>query len=493
MSDKHSTRDTASVVDSAPSYNGAPTLTKEDLPVIDPVHQRKVLWKLDRNLAPVMIVIFLLSYLDRSNIGNAASAGLADDLGLVGTQLNTAILLFFLGYVSVMIPAPVVMRKFRPSRMIPALLVAWGTVVACGCLVQNFAGLCVTRVLLGVFESGIYPCLTLLLSTFYTPSELATRISFLGVAQSLSGAFGGLLAYGIFRLDGAHGLAGWRWLYLIEGVFTVFCGLVFFFLLPDNYEHAWFLNRADKDLMKARKAHETLYQGKEEFEWSQVHRCFRDYKIWINAIGQFTINVCSLGFSTFLPVIIRAFGYDTLRTQILSVPVYVCASVVYIVVSYSSDKTRYRTFFMVPLALVTTTGYALLHAPAIASTGVRYFACFLCGAGIYICVGLNVTLLQGAAAGYHKRATAIGLQQMLGNTAGFLGSSIYRSQDSPRYQLGSAVSMGAVAIAAAIFTFQGWNYRRLNVARNEMAPEERQRLIDNGAEGDDHPDFRYLW
>lgn len=232
--------------------------------------------------------------------------------------------------------------------------------------------------------------------------------------------------------------------------------------------------------MRARKARQEIYQGAEEFEWKQVARCFSDYKVWINAVAQFAINVCSLGFSTFLPVIIKAFGQDTLRTQILSVPVFFAASIVYIIVSYLSDRTQRRVYFMVPLALVTAAGYAILHAPAVTALGPKYVACFLCGAGIYICVGLNVTLLQGAVAGYHKRATAIGLQQMIGNSAGFAGSSIYRSGDAPKYAMGSAVSLSAVLVAAALYVLQGWNYARINRRRDALTPEERQALIDAG-------------
>jgi len=225
---------------------------------------------------------------------------------------------------------------------------------------------------------------------------------------------------------------------------------------------------------------------------SEVKLAFCDPKVWLSGACQFCANTCSFGFSTFLPVIIRGFGYSSIRTQLLTVPVYIWASAVYLFIAFCSDYFNRRAFFMVPLALVTLVGYAMLLGVSMSSTGVLYFATFVTATGIYCCVGLNVTWVINSNAGYFKRATAIGLQQALGNSAGVMAGQIYRITDGDgRYVIGHAVSITAIAIAACGYALMYVWLQRINRKRDGMSIEARARQIDSGKLGDRHPDFRY--
>ncbi|POS79205.1 major facilitator superfamily transporter [Diaporthe helianthi] len=288
---------------------------------VDPVAEAKLLRKLDRWLAPMMVVAFLVAYLDRSNI---AIAGMNEDLHLTGNRLNVAVTVFYVTYIIFEIPASLILKRARPSRLIPFFILAWSATVIGSAFVKNYAGLLATRLLIGMFESGLFPCLTLYLSTYYKREEQARRVSYLFVAAALSGAFGGLLAYGLTGLHGAGGLAGWRWLFLIEGVISLAVGLAFIFLLPDSFESAKWLTEHDKALMRIRADQSRVYQGDSEgFDKTEVMLAFRDPKVWLSAACQFCANTCSFGFGTFLPVIIRGFGYSSIKTQLLTVPVYI--------------------------------------------------------------------------------------------------------------------------------------------------------------------------
>lgn len=175
---------------------------------IDAAAEKRLIRKLDLILSPMMIVIFLVAYLDRSNIGNAAIAGMNEDLHLTGNRLNVAVTLFYVTYIAFEVPASLLLKKLRPSRLIPFFIIGWSAVIIGAAFINNYAGLLATRLLLGAFESGIFPCLTLYLSMYYKPLEQARRISYLFVASALSGGLGGLLAYGLTNLHGASGLAG---------------------------------------------------------------------------------------------------------------------------------------------------------------------------------------------------------------------------------------------------------------------------------------------
>ncbi|EQB49617.1 major facilitator superfamily transporter [Colletotrichum gloeosporioides Cg-14] len=460
---------------------------------IDPVAEKKLLRKLDFWLAPMMIICFLVAYLDRSNIGNAAIAGMNEDLNLTGNRLNVAVTVFYVTYITFEIPASLILKKARPSRLIPFFILAWSATVVGSAFVTNYASLLATRLLIGMFESGLFPCLTLYLSTFYKREEQARRISYLFVAAALSGAFGGLLAYGLTSLHGASGLAGWRWLFLIEGVISLAVGLAIIVLLPDSFETAKWLTEDDKNLMRIRAEQARVYQGESEnFDKTEVKLAFMDPKVWLSAACQFCANTCSFGFGTFLPVIIRGFGYSSIKTQLLTVPVYIWASAVYLTVAYISDKLNKRAIFMVPMALVTATGYALMLGVSMKATGVQYFATFVTATGIYCVVGLNVTWISNSNAGYFKRATAIGLQQTIGNSAGLMAGQIYRITASDgRYTIGHAVSLGTITVASVGY-FAMWTLlNKINNRRDNMSIDERAREIDQGKKGDRHPDFRY--
>lgn len=225
---------------------------------------------------------------------------------------------------------------------------------------------------------------------------------------------------------------------------------------------------------------------------TEVKLAFKDPKLWLSAACQFCANTCSFGFSTFLPVIIRGFGYSSIRTQLLTVPVYIWASAVYLFIAFCSDYVNRRAYFMIPLALVTSIGYAMMLGVSMASTGVLYFATFVTATGIFCCVGLNVTWVINSNAGYFKRATAIGLQQAIGNSAGIMAGQIYRISNSDgRYVIGHAVSICAITVAACGYGIMYIVLRRINRKRERMTIEERVREIDSGKLGDRHPDFRY--
>lgn len=315
--------------------------------------------------------------------------------------------------------------------MIPALIFCWSVVIIGTGFMRTSGQLYASRLLLGLFESGMFPCLSLYLSTFYQPGEQALRISYLFVSAALSGSFGGLFAYALLKMDGIAGLEGWRWLFIIEGVASCVIAVIVAFALPDNFEHARFLTGEEKELMRTRAELTQRYNGVPTFDWAEVRKAVTDMKLYVSCWSQFWGDICSFGFSSFLPLIIKSFGYDTVTTQLLTIPVYFWAASAYIAVSWFSDRWNQRVMFMIPAGIVTAVGYAINVGVPAGMRGPLYFSTFLIGPGIYIIIGLNATLLLNSHAGYYKRATAIGINQSIGNSAGVVVSLNYHNTCTP--------------------------------------------------------------
>jgi len=167
--------------------------------------------KLDCFVAPVMMMLMLISYLDRGNIGFAATQGMTTDIGLKGSELNTAVSVFYIFYILAEFPTSLLVKRLQFNRVIPTITFCWGVTCLCTGFVQNFAGLVTTRIFLGFFEGCLFPAMTLFLCNWYTREELGIRIAYLFIASALSGAFGGLIAFGILYMNGVAGWSGWRW------------------------------------------------------------------------------------------------------------------------------------------------------------------------------------------------------------------------------------------------------------------------------------------
>jgi sugar phosphate permease len=240
------------------------------------VDAQKTLRKMDIRLIPMLAVLYLLSFLDRGNIGNAKIQGLQTDLKLTGQQYNLCATVFFFTYCAFEIPSNLLLKRFRPSIWLPSIMVAWGTVMTLMGLVKNYHGLLIARLFLGVAEAGLYPGVAYYLTMWYCTEELAFRQGLFFSAASIAGAFSGLLAYLIAKMNGVGGLAGWQWIFILEGLLTVVVAIASFFILHDFPDTAGFLTTEEK----AWVVHRLKYQGSkksgrniaetEHFEWKYV-------------------------------------------------------------------------------------------------------------------------------------------------------------------------------------------------------------------------------
>ena len=258
-----------------------PANSDDTIEVLDPVAERKLLFKLDAAFVPIIMAVYLSCFLDRSNIGNVKVAGMPKDIGASNEQFSTAVSIFYATYVTFETPWALLLKKLTPRLLLTSLCIAWSLTTIFSGFITNVGGLYATRLLLGAMEGGLFPALNLYLTMVYKRHEIAVRVGYLFVCTALSGAFGGLLAYVILKMDGVGGYAGWRWVYIIEGIFSILIAVAVWFGLPNNPSEAYFLNDEEKRMMRVRDAQRAQYMGSEEFSWEEVKIELRDPKLYL--------------------------------------------------------------------------------------------------------------------------------------------------------------------------------------------------------------------
>lgn len=463
-------------------------------PTYDDVDRRKLLSKIDWHVLPYTSVIVMLAFLDRVNISNAVLYGLQKDLKLVGTQYNTALLIFFIPYLVFEIPSNIFLRRLRPHVWLSACMFGFGLVTLLQGFTQNYAGILTTRFFLGFFEAGMFPGCYYLLAMWYRREESQKRFAYLVSASTLAGAFGGLLASAIGKMDGLAGYRGWRWIFILEGILTCVVALIWFFLLPDFPEDSRFFSIEERAAIQERLSSDVGSSGHNvKFTLQDYLSCFKDYKMYLAALMYCGLVVPIYCYSYFVPTIIKSMGYGVIQSQLRSVPPNVVAFVVTILVSYASDYSKHRAAYAIVPALASSIGFAVLLANP-ASVNVKYGAIFitsLAPASIAIIVGWCSTNF----AGHLRRSTGSAFQVMMGNIGGIIATYAFPTTDAPRYVMGYCLCIAFIALSAAAslaylvgITIE--NRRRekgLTTGTIEgLSPEQLDKL------GDRHPDYRYL-
>ncbi|CAG9953978.1 unnamed protein product [Clonostachys rosea f. rosea IK726] len=451
--------------------------------------EKKVVHKLDLRLAPMFAVLYFVAYLDRSNIGNAAIVGLTEDLHLTGSQFSTAASVFFATYVAFQIPVVLAMKKLKPSRAITMMVIGWSTITIGTAFVKNYGQLVAIRLLLGFCEAGFFPTLSLYITMVYKREEQGRRIAYLFGSVAPAGMFGGLFATGITKIGHAHGLNAWSWLYLIEGCVSFVAAAWVWWGLPNDPAHAKFLKPEEKEVMLARDRQRLEYLGSLNFEWVEVGRALKDPKVWLCCLIQFFQDIILYGFSTFLPSILKLdLNFNAMEAQYLSVPVYLLGGIVFFTAAIMGDKYKLRGTFLGILDIFAVVGYAILLGVS-NSPGARYFACYLIAIPIYCGPGLNEIWINNNMAPHYRRATAIGLQQTIGNIAGVVAPQVYRAAP---YRLGHWCSLGSAIICIVLITLKILYLRALNRKKEQISCGERE---DDRKEttGEGALDFRYIY
>ncbi|SCV70847.1 BQ2448_3609 [Microbotryum intermedium] len=499
--------------------------------------EKRVVRKIDMRIMPLIILSYLINYLDRSNLGNARTLNsdkpgesLVETLKLSGMRYNIVVAIFYITYVLFEFPSTFLMKKFTPSRWIryvvkllfwvwfrdllthlfcrvfSRIMVTWGIVTICSAAVKSYTGLIIARLALGVAEAGFFPCCLYLFTFWYKADERATRMAWFAASVAVSGAFGGAIATGVSYLSGKAGLFGWQWLvsvallsmspdrldadfrppplfveqFILEGIPAIVVGVIVWFALPDWPETATFLTEDERAFAVARLDDGAPRSTDAHFNRADFFATIKSWQFYAFAVAYFFMANSLNAFGYFGPTIIKNLGYSGPKAQLMTVPPNIVAFFVILANAMHSDRTRERPKHIIAGLIWVGLGYVLLAT--VKTTGVRFFAvCCIAStnAAVMPFVAWRASTVQGAT----STAIATAFTVALSNSAGAVAPFLFIAKDGPNYTKGNWTCF-AMLVAAAVIVLGLWysygassqyqTHAEIHDGKDDVADEEAE-------------------
>ncbi len=362
---------------------------------------------------PFLFLLYIVAYLDRINLGFAALQ-MQRQLGFTDSMYGLGAGIFFAGYFLFQVPSNLVLARVGARRWIAVLMVMWGIVSASMCMVTGVRSFYTLRFLLGAAEAGFFPGVILYLKTWFPAQARARTVARFMTAAPLSGVVGGPLSGALLGLQGKSGLAGWQWMFLLEGVPAIVLGGIAWIYLVDRPVDAAWLTPAQKSWLQRVLQKETI-----EVAQSHGRGAIQVWPILVLSLVYFGLNTVSYGVSLWLPTLIKSLsGMSNLAIGVLSAVPYVTAAFAMVFVGLHSDQSRERRWHTAVPAFAGAIALSVAaHTNSVGATTALISITVL---GVFSMMGpfwaMPTALLSGTAA-----AVGVAVINSIGNLGGFFG------------------------------------------------------------------------
>ncbi|KAK5103930.1 hypothetical protein LTS08_003354 [Lithohypha guttulata] len=444
---------------------------------IDKEAESRLVWKFDIRILPTLAVMYLCNALDKGNLGNAKTAGLEKTLKLRGNQYNLILSIFFIPYVLTAPFLAMAGKKWGPSRVLPAMMMTFGLMTLLTVAAFNFAGLMCLRWVLGMAESAFFPLVIYYQTTFYRRGELARRLAIFYAASNIANAFSGLLSFGVFQIEGTS-LASWRYLFIIEGGATMILAVFAYWYLPYDAQSARFLTGEEKKLAFLRIQLDSSSVVGEKLNLREAGRVFLEPASWVILGIEMCLGVPLQSVSLFLPVIVKALGYNTVKTNLYTVAPNITGAVMLLILAFSSDLTRLRFPFVALGFAFTMTGMIIYACVDVESQlQVAYFACFMMTWGTSAPSVILDTWFNNNIANENKRIMLTSVGVPVANLMGVVSSNIFVPKDAPKY-FPALITTAAFGGMGCLLTLLLGAYMILDNKRRNRKEGKKVRALD---------------
>ncbi|EPY53076.1 phthalate transporter [Schizosaccharomyces cryophilus OY26] len=457
--------------------------------------EKRLVRKMDLFIMLWTCVMFFALELDRANIKQALSDNFLGDLGMNTNDYNKGMIVFYCSFLLAELPSQLISKRLGPDRWIPTQITLWSIVTIFQIFLKNRASFYVTRMLLGILEGGFIPDVVLYLSYFYTGSELNLRFSFFWISNSIADIFASFSAVGILKLDGHHGIAGWRYLFLIQGLITLFIGLLSYGMMPSGPtataswfrgRTGWFSERQEKIIVNRALRNDPskgTMHNRQALTLKLLWKAICDYHLWpLYAIG--------VGFmipyqtpSSYLTLSLKSLGFSTVKTNLLVLPSIFLKILLLLAITFFSEMIGEKTivcmspqFYVLPLLI------ALYLLPGSTNKWVLYAISTLI-VGTPYAHALQVGWNSQNSNSVRTRTVSASLYNVSVQIGSIVSAVIYRADDAPRYRRGNR----------DLIVFYVHVNKKRDKLWNGMTEEEKKLYIENTTdEGNKRLDFRFV-
>lgn len=424
---------------------------------------------IDWHLMPYLWLLYMFCVVDRVNIGLARVINYIDDqgqmerdLGMSADQYNWAVSIFYVGYILFEVPSNLLLHYFSPRIWISRIAITWGICASCMAAVKNVAGMYTARMFLGLFEAGLVPGISYYLSTWYRKEELGFRMGLFFSAASFASALGGLLAFSISHLDGKCNLAGWRWIYLLEGLPSIVLGILGYWMLPNNPSEAKFLNDQDKIECIERLLFD---DDSEEYDSSKpeppISYLLTDLTLWGCMICFLGLVGPGAGLSVFLATILKEGGLTGFQAQLYTCPPTILAGVSTIATCLSSDKFNDQFWHLITWISVSLS--CMFSMNFVSQFYVKYIFLTIAMSGMASSMPLLLVWASDKFLTKKHKLIAMALIVSFGNIGGALSGHIYRQDDAPNYMRGHFIVSGCLLLSLIGFLMTTFNHMKKRI------------------------------
>lgn len=472
--------------------------------------EKKLVWKLDWYVTFWAYIMFTALDFDRSNINQAVSDNMLDDLGLTTENYNIGNTINLICFLASELPSQLVSKKIGADRWIPTQLVLWSAVSISQAAMKGKHGFYATRALIGAFQGGFICDTCLWMSYFYTSKELPFRLSLFYIANPLTSVLSALLAFALLRIKTSLLPHGWQWLFIVEGLFTLIIGLISYFKMPPSAvqtrtwfrKNGWYSEREEKIVVN-RVLRDDPSKGdmnnRQPVSIKELLKTLCDYDLLPIYFVRILCDIGSSPVSTYMTLTLRKLGFSTLNTNLLTIPYNILTILTMLLIGYLSEIVKSRALIIAttPIWIITL----LLPLRFWPGSQVQVWPTF---AILTLLLGhapiwpLSISWCSANSNSVRARAVSAAVVNIFSQAGGIISSNLYQPDDKPAYKRGNSnligIAFGALGMCIAARQYyilrNNWKAKKWN----SFTEEEKQKYIrETTDEGNKRLDFRFVY
>ncbi|KAI9740431.1 MAG: hypothetical protein M1834_005011 [Cirrosporium novae-zelandiae] len=437
---------------------------------------RRVLWKIDLTILPLVTATVVLAAVDKVIISNAAIYGMKTDAHLVGNQFSWVGSIFYFGYLLFEWPAGLLIQRLPVAKFYAGTVLGWAILMMCTAATHNFAGLASVRFVMGMLEAVVFPATAIITVMWWSTKEQPIRVAFW--FNQFSSVFSGIISYGIGHTHTA--LHPWRLLFLVLGAFSVLWACVLYFFLPDSPVNCRYMSDREKYICLDRVKDNNTGVEDKTLKWYQVRECLLDPKTWLLALFSCAQNIPNGGLVTFAAIIVSGLGYSSLVTTLLGIPTGVLATAWQLILSFITARIPNSRCIIIAIANLVPITCAVLMWKLPSTNKHGLLAAYYVFYTYWAPYVLSTSLPMANTSGHSKKVTMNAIFFLAYCIGNILGPQVFRSSDAPSYSHGYAGLLACVIVAICSISGYGLLCHFENKKRDR---EQGVRLESEAAEG----------